>query len=130
MDDKDFYYDLSKFEAQMIATRCNFLLLFQSMLFAAVTKLADKATYIPQWLILSLGLLSSVVWLYINISTNVIFRAAIEHLTDKDDRLQETLNNSSEDFLHKIQRISWLMVYPFPVLTGIAWAILLYKYFT
>lgn len=130
MDDKELYYDLSKFEANMIATRSNFLLVFQSMLFAAVSISNGNTSFIPTWLIISLGLLSSVVWLYLNILTNQIFKNSIKKLKEKDDRMNELLARSRDgNFLLKHGKVSTLMTYPLPILTGIAWLYLLCKYF-
>jgi len=129
MDDKEFYYDLSKFEVNMIATRSNFLLVFQSMLFAAIASIADKTTYIPQWLLLGLGLLSSVVWLYLNLLTNTVSKAAFAKLNNLDDRINDVMENRKKNFLLSFGSVSWLMVYPFPLLTGIVWTVLLWCYF-
>ena len=130
MDDKELYYDLAKFEANMIATRSNFLLVFQSMLFAAVTNISNPAaTFIPLWLMLSLGFLTSVVWLYLNVLTNQIFKAAMNKVKKEDERMEALLKESRQgNFLLEKGKVSSLMTYPFPVLTGTVWVILLCKY--
>lgn len=133
MDEKELYYDLSKFEADAITTRSNFLLVFQSMLFAAaaVADISDSRTVlIPIWLIILLGFSSSSVWLYLNILTNQRFKIAIEKLKEKDARMKELLERCHEgNFFLKHGKVSTLMTYPLPILTGTAWLILLCKYF-
>lgn len=91
MDDKDFYYDASKFEVEMIASRSNFLLVFQSMLFTAVTSIADKNTFIPIWLILALGFITSVVWAYLNWLTYVVNEHVFDKLIKIDTRMKEIM---------------------------------------
>ena len=42
MEDKELYYDLSKFAANMMADRNNFMLVFQSILFATVVTVSNN----------------------------------------------------------------------------------------
>ena len=128
MDDKEFYYDLAKFEVNMMATRSNFLMVFQSMLFAATASLINKATYIPQWLLICLGLISSILWLYLNMLTNTVSKAAFEEANAIDNRLDKIMKSREKVTLLKIGSNSWIMTYPFPILTTFAWLIFLHNY--
>ena len=126
MEDNDLYYDLAKFEVEMIASRGNFLLVFQSMLFGAVASLADKDTFIPVWLLIALGLATSVTWLYMNWLTSVVGDEALVKLKDVDPRLHELFEQKKgESVVYRVGSISWIMTWVFPLLTGIVWATLL-----
>ena len=127
MDDKEFYYDITKFETEMIASRGNFLLVFQSMLFGAVAALADKETFIPLWLLIGLGLATSIAWLYLNWLTNVIGEGALKKLRGIDNRVDSVLRVRDNNVLLRHGSVSWMMAFLFPIMTGIVWAVLLYN---
>jgi hypothetical protein len=129
MDDKNLYYDLAKFETEMIATRSNFLLVFQSMLFGAVASLADKKTFIPIWLLIVLGFLTSVVWLYMNWLTSVVGEAALDRLKGADSRIDDIFIQQKTNIFYRRGSISWMMTWLFPLLSGIVWLIILVSYF-
>lgn len=125
MKDYELYYDLAKFEVEMLSTRSNFLLVFQSLLFAAVAGLANKPTYIPQWPLIFLGFLSSVVWLYINLLTVVQAEEAITRLKSLDKRVEEVLESRKDKFpVIGKGSISWIFSITFPSLTGLVWIFL------
>jgi len=126
MEDSELYYDLAKFEVEMLSTRSNFLLVFQSLLFAAVATLADKLTDIPQWPLILLGLFSSIVWFYINLLTVVQAEEAIKRLKSLDKRVEEVLAIRREKFpVIGSGSIAWIFSVTFPFLTGLVWFILL-----
>ncbi len=122
MEDKDFYYDLLKFQSQMVATRSNFALFFQSMLFGAVASLADKETFIPIWLLMLLGLSISIMTGYLNWVTNTIASRAIEKFASYDNKLNNILDEIDREhkFYYK-NPITKIMVYIFPTLTSVVW---------
>jgi hypothetical protein len=127
MNDKDFYYDLAKFEVEMIASRSNFLLVFQSMLFSAVASIADKQTFIPMWLLLTFGLLTSITWFYLNWLTYVVNERVFDKLVEMDERLKEIMKSRDSHWLLRKGSVSFIMSFVFPFLTGIVWIILLWR---
>ncbi len=131
MDDKTFYYDLAKFEVEMVASRGNFLLVFQSMLFGAVASLADKQTFIPLWLLIALGLATSIIWWYMNWLTNVVAEDALDKLKSVDMRLENIFEeNRNKSKAYKCGSTTWIMTWVLPLLTGFVWAVLLVRNFT
>lgn len=66
MDDREFYFDFLKVQTQVLAQRDQFLLVFQSMMFAGVGVLIGKQPFFPIWVILLLGVVTCTVWLYLN----------------------------------------------------------------
>jgi hypothetical protein len=129
MDDKSLYYDLAKFEAEMLATRSNFLLVFQSMLFGAVASLADKKTFVPIWLLIVLGFSTSIVWLYLNWLTSVVSEAALSRLANVDSRIDDIfIQKKRKNIFYRRGSISWMMTWLFPLLTGSVWLMILISY--
>ena len=90
MKEPELYYDLAKFEIEMLTTRSNFLLVFQSLLFTAVSGLGkNNLASIPQLLLIILGFLSSCVWLYINLLTVVQATEAIDRFKSFSEPFKE-----------------------------------------
>ena len=76
---RDYYLGFLTGQVQVIAQRNQFLLVFQSMLLAALGVFSTRPTFVPLWLIIILGLLVSLVWLYVN----AISYTNEEHLEDE-----------------------------------------------
>lgn len=122
-------YDLAKFETQMSTSRSNFLLFFQSMLFGAVASLAGRETFIPIWLLMVLGVLTSILTGYLNWVTYLIEDYAMEKLKETDIRFERMFDEIA--FKNKIYRskmITNTMIYVFPGSTAIVWVIMLFLY--
>lgn len=134
MKDNELYYDLAKFETEMVATRSNFLLVFQSMLFAATAALAvsEKETYFPSSLLIVLGLISSGVWLVLNWATVVVAREALKELSESEDsdiRINSLFDSiKRKKPVYRLVSTDWIMVWVFPTITGVTWAVLLLNY--
>lgn len=102
------------------------------MLFGAVASLADKNTFIPLWLIMGLGLITSVGWLYLNWRTDLASEEALARLKLIDSRLEEiftVLRQNNKLYRFSGISISRLMVWFFPLATGLTWLIMLILYF-
>ncbi len=127
LDDKEFFYDLAKFEVEMIASRGSFLLIFQSMLFSIVVSIADKPTLVPIWSIITLGLLSSLIWLYLNYLTHFVYRQAFFKLIEVDQRVAEIVQARKQSWLLRWGSVAIIMSFIFPILISIVWLIILWK---
>lgn len=129
MKDDEFYYDIYKFEISMIATRSNFLLVFQSMLFAAIATLSDKNTWIPIGVILLFGLISSIIWLYLNCLTYVVTKKIYSKLTITEKRIPPLIAVRQKYILLKNGSVTFLMAVILPTSTIAVWGtLLIYKY--
>ena len=130
MKDKNLYYDLAKFETEMLASRSNMLLVFQSMLFAAVAGLAVAGNNIlfPPFLIIILGFSTSIVWLILNWATYLVAEEALNRL--KNDPELESIFQSIRDNYPSYKNIStgWIMYVMFPSLTGATWFFIFLHY--
>src|SRR5690554_2275947 len=89
--DQQFYFDLSKFEVQAIAQRNQILLVFQSILFTALSLSAGKDIFYPAWLVILLGLTITLLWLYLNALTYVVENESMRRLLALDERLKSVL---------------------------------------
>jgi hypothetical protein len=127
LDDKEFFYDLAKFEVEMISSRGSFLLIFQSMLFSTVVSIADKPTFVPIWSIIVLGLLSSLIWLYLNFLTYFVYSHAFLKLIEIDQRVAEIVQARKRQWLLRWGSVSVIMSFVFPILISIVWLIILWK---
>ncbi len=128
-DDRNLFYDLAKFEVEMITSRGNFLLIFHSMLFSTAASVADKETFIPISLIITLGLISSIIWLYLNYLTYVVAEEAFSQLIKIDERVAKIFQVRKNHRLLRWGSVSIIMSFIFPILIGIIWTILLWKNF-
>lgn len=126
MEEPELYYDLAKFEIEMLTTRSNFLLVFQSLLIAAVAVLGKNSTNIPQRPLIYLGVLSSFFWFYINLLTVVQAAEAIKRFKDLNKPFKEVLNSRREKLgIIGHGSISWIFAIAFPFLTFVMWIWLL-----
>ena len=96
------------------------MLVFQSMLLTTVAIVQDKTSFGSMLFLLILGLLTTLVWLYMNLLTRTVEKAAWAKLKEKDTRIQPLVQSRE-----KMGSISWLMAYPFPTLMALSWALLL-----
>lgn len=130
LNDKNLYYDLAKFETEMLATRSNMLLVFQAMLFTAVAGLSVAGNNIlfPPVLIIILGISTSIVWLILNWATHLVAEEALERL--QNDHELESIFQSIRDNYPSYKKIStgWIMYLMFPSLTGVTWFLILLHY--
>ena len=124
-NDKDFYYALTTFEVQMLATRNSFMLVFQSMLFTAMAILDGKPGIVfPLPILPILGIACSFLWLYINSMTHAIEEIAYARLEHANEHIKETIALSKQfPSIFKSGNISAIMTYPFPMLTMGTWII-------
>ena len=128
LDNKDFYYDLAKFEVEMTASRGNFLLVFQSMLLGAIAGIADKQTFIPLWLLLIFGLITLIVWLWLNALTYVISETAFNTLVEVDERIKKIMLSRKSNWFLRNGSTSFIMSFVFSILTTLVWSVLLFYY--
>lgn len=126
--DQQFYYDLTKFEVQAIAQRNQILLVFQSILFTALSLSADKDIFYPAWVVILLGLAISLLWLYLNALTFVVENEAMRKLLSIDDRVNEVLQIRKHYCLLRKGSVSFIMSFAFPILMLLAWSVLLLFY--
>ena len=137
-ENRDFYYDLCKFEALVMAQRNNVLLVFQSMLFAATAVLAhadvtEHNLFFPLWLPMIVGLLLSLLWLYQNSLTYVLEERAWQELLNSDERIRCLEIAWWHWKVHQIGlkmgfNVSSISAFVVPALMLIAWAVLLLFY--
>ncbi len=119
--DQDFYLELSKFHATMLSTRGSLMLVFQSMLLAAVAALESKIPGLHTvWWFQLLGLATCSIWLYMNVLTALAEGHIWAKLLECDPRVK-----ALSDMRRGLGSITWLMAYPLPILLGAAWAMLL-----
>ncbi|MDR5170838.1 hypothetical protein IHQ56_03305 [Methylobacillus flagellatus] len=128
MNDKEFFYDIAKFEVQAIYQRNNFLLVFQSMLFAATALIAQQSVFFSIWVPMGLGLVLSIIWLYLNWLTQVIEVGAMNKLLDIDPRMVELLKARESNFLLSKGSVSFIVAFVFPVVMLLCWLIIIFFY--
>jgi hypothetical protein len=129
-DDREFFYDLSKFEVQAIAQRNQIMLVFQSMLFAAMAVSAGKQNlFFPLWVLMAIGLLTSLLWLYLNWLTYVVENKAMEELMKIDNRIGVALSSRDKNKLLRIGSVSKIMSFGFPMLVLLSWLTLVFFYY-
>lgn len=128
MNDKEFFYDIAKFEVQAIYQRNNFLLVFQSMLFAATALIAQQSVFFSIWVPMGLGLVLSIIWLYLNWLTQVIEVGAMNKLLDIDPRMVELLKARERNFLLSKGSVSFIVAFVFPVVMLVCWLIIIFFY--
>lgn len=127
--DQQFYYDLTKFEVQAIAQRNQILLVFQSILFTALSLSAGKDIFYPAWVVIVLGLAISLLWLYLNALTYVVENEGMQRLLDVDKRVESVFEVRKKYFLLRQGSVSLIMSFAFPTLMLLAWLTLLLFYF-
>lgn len=127
--DQQFYYDLTKFELQAIAQRNQILLVFQSILFTALSLSAGKDIFYPAWVVIVLGLAISLLWLYLNALTYVVENESMQRLLDVDKRVESVFEIRKKYFLLRKGSVSRIMSFAFPTLMLLAWLTLLLFYF-
>ncbi len=128
MDDKEFFYDFAKFEVQAIAQRNNFLMVFQSMLFAATALIAGRDIFFPVWVPMAVGFTLSVIWVYLNWLTYVIETAAMKKLEEADERVRLLFKARKANFLLSKGSVSIIVTFVIPSIMIICWAILIWYY--
>ena len=130
MNDKAFFYDIVKFEVQTIAQRNNILLVFQSMLFAATALVAtaDNPVFIPVWVLMSVGLILSLIWIYLNWLTHVIEASAMKKLEEIDERVRYLLEARKTNWLLAKGSVSALVAFAIPSVMIICWLVLIGHY--
>lgn len=126
--DQQFYYDLTKFEVQAIAQRNQILLVFQSILFTALSLSADKDIFYPAWVVIALGLAISLLWLYLNALTYVVENEAMRKLLSIDNRVKSIMQIREQSCLLRKGSVSFIMSFAFPILMLLAWLGLLLFY--
>ncbi|ODN67110.1 hypothetical protein [Methylophaga muralis] len=126
--DQQFYYDLTKFEVQAIAQRNQILLVFQSILFTALSLSAGKDIFYPAWVVIVLGLAISLLWLYLNALTYVVENESMQRLIDVDKRVESVFEVRKKYFLLRKGSVSLIMSFAFPTLMLLAWLTLLLFY--
>ena len=111
-----------------MATRSNFMLLFQSMLLTTTTLLQNNPKpLVPISLFFILGLITCCVWLCLNCRTRAIDDAAFAKLRETDPtRVKTFMTKIDDNWVLRRFSVTFLMTYPFPVLIGFTWAVLLY----
>lgn len=130
MNDKEFFYDIVKFEVQSIAQRNSFLLIFQSMLFAAtaVVATAENQVFIPIWVLMALGFVLSLIWVYLNWLTHVIEVRAMEKLEEIDERVRFLLEARKTNWLLSKGSVSVIVTFLIPSVMVVCWAALMGYY--
>lgn len=130
MNDKEFFYDIVKFEVQTIAQRNSFLLIFQSMLFAAtaVVATAENQVFIPIWVLMILGFVLSLIWVYLNWLTHVIEVRAMEKLEEIDERVRFLLEARKTNWLLSKGSVSAIVTFLIPSVMVVCWAVLMGYY--
>lgn len=124
--DSDFYYDLLKIQVQVIGQRNQFLLVFQSMLLAALGIMIDKQhVFFPVWMIIVLGLVVSIVWLYINAVAYTNEEAAEKGLIATSEKFREVLSARKRFWLLSFGNSSKTIAFFFPSLMILFWFTLL-----
>jgi hypothetical protein len=128
-DDAAFYYDLAKFEVQAIAQRNQILLVFQSMLFAALgVAIGKEELFFPLWLLMALGITACLLWLYLNALTRSLECKAMEELEKVDPRVAIVLSARASSKLLSLGSVSKIVAFGFPSLVLLTWLVLLYFY--
>lgn len=130
MNDKEFFYDIVKFEVQTIAQRNSFLLIFESMLFAAtaVVATAENQVFIPIWVLMILGFVLSLIWVYLNWLTHVIEVRAMEKLEEIDERVRFLLEARKTNWLLSKGSVSAIVTFLIPSVMVVCWAVLMGYY--
>jgi len=137
-ENRDFYYDLCKFEALVMTQRNNVLLVFQSMLFAATAVLAhadvsEHNLFFPLWLPMIVGLVLSFLWLYQNSLTYALEERAWRELLNSDERFRCLEIAWRHWKVHKLGlklrfSVSSISAFVVPALMLAAWIVLLLFY--
>lgn len=128
-EDQKFYLEMSKFEVQAIAQRNQAMLVFQSIIFAGLMISVGKAElFFPEWIFIALGLISGVIWAYVNWLTYVVENKAMDELEKIDPRVTTLLSSRNKNFLLKFGSVSKIMSFIFPMLMIISWLSILYFY--
>lgn len=126
--DQQLYYDLTKFEVQAIAQRNQILLVFQSILFTALSLSAGKDIFYPAWVVIVLGMAISLLWLYLNALTYVVENESMRRLLELDNRIKSVLEIREKYCLLRKGSVSFIMSFAFPTLMALAWLVLLLFY--
>lgn len=128
-DDKQFYYDLTKFEVQAIAQRNQIFLAFQSIMFVAMSVSIGKAElFFPLELLIFIGIMASIMWLYLNWLTQSVECKAMSLLEAIDPRVTEVLSARKRNWLLSIGSVSKIVSFGFPGLMLLSWCIMLAYY--
>lgn len=123
MDNQTLYYDIVKFETKMAATRSNFMLLFQSLLISLSVQLFLKESHTAAFFLAFIGIILSLITMYLNWKTYIIANAAEDKLRVYDDRVQKLFDEVAEksSLIDYRNAISTTIIYIIPLLILLTW---------
>ncbi|HEY0924229.1 hypothetical protein [Rheinheimera pacifica] len=128
-DDRQFYYDLTKFEVQAIAQRNQIFLAFQSIMFVAMSVSVGKSElFFPLELLIFIGIVASIMWFYLNWLTHSVECKAMAELEAIDHRVVLVLSARKKHWLLSIGSVSGIVSFGFPGLMLFSWCVVLGYY--
>jgi hypothetical protein len=125
---RDYYLGFLTGQTQVIAQRNQFLLVFQSMMLTALGVFSARSTFVPVWLIILLGLVVSIVWLYINAVSFTNEEHIEEELMKCDERFVRIASARKRFPLLANGNSSKIVTFFFPSTMTIVWSIILVYY--
>jgi hypothetical protein len=126
--EREFYFDFLKIQVQLITSRNQFLLVFQSMLLASLGVLYGRSAFFPIWLIIVIGLIVSLAWLYVNMVSHTNEKYLEDTLTAHDERFAAVVHARKNHPFLTAGDSSEVITFLFPSLMIMMWTIILAYY--